>query len=288
MNMDIAGYIFDPFEYRFMIRALMVSVIVSVVCPVVGIFVITRGYGFMGDALAHSVFPGMVAAIIAGLSPWFGAIPTAVVFAVFVGYIVKHTGLRSDAAIAIMFATMFALGVIMISAFSSRVTVDLEALLLGQILGVSTGDIWVAMAATVFVLAIIAGLYKEIVFVSFDNVGAEVAGIGTARIDYVLLATIGVVVVVTVQAVGVILVLAMLVAPSASAILVVRRRSAIMLLGIVFALTASVSGLYVSYYVNLPAGPSMALISGVIFGVLALIRRRVAPSIAATTQPSLW
>ena len=275
MVTDIAGYIFGPFEYGFMVRALVVSVLVSVVCPVVGIFVITRGYGFMADALAHSVFPSMVIAIIAGLSPWVGAIPTAVFFAVFVGYIVRRTGIRSDIAMAILFATMFALGVIMISAFSSRVSVDLEALLMGQILGVSRGDIVVTVVAAGFVLVTIAALYKEMLFVSFDSVGAEVAGIGTARVDYVLLATIGVVVVVTVQAVGVILVLAMLVAPSGSAILVARRRGLIMLLGILFALAASVSGLYVSYYVNLPAGPSMALISGVIFGVLTLARRRI-------------
>ena len=275
MGTDPITFIVEPFTYDFMVRAFAVSVLISIVCPMVGLFVVTRGYGFMGDALAHSVFPGMVAAIVLGLSPWFGSLPTAVVFAVLVGYVTRRTGLRADSAIAILFATMFALGVVLISVFRSRVNVDLEALLLGQILAVAVPDLLTMLALTVLTAVFVIGFYPRLVFISFDSLGAEVAGMRTTAIEYALLAAISVVVVLTAQAVGVILVLAMLVAPTATATLILRRHVGVVFLGVAFALVASATGLYLSYYANLPSGPSIALVSGAIFGVVALVRQRV-------------
>lgn len=265
----------EPLGYGFMTRALFAAVLVGIVCPLVGLFVVTRGYGFMGDALAHSIFPGMVGAIVLGVSPWFGAIPAAVVFAVLVGFITRRTGLRADSAIAILFATMFALGVIMISIFRSQVNVDLEAILLGQILAVSAGDLLTMALLTILIIAFVLGFYRFLVYVSFDSQGAEVAGMRTTAIEYGLLTAIATVVVLTAQAVGVILVLAMLVAPVAAAALIFRRHVGVVFLGIGFALFAAVAGLYLSYYVNLPSGPAMALVTGVLFGCVALARRRV-------------
>ena len=269
-------FISEPLGYGFMMRALFAAILVGIVCPLVGLFVVTRGYGFMGDALAHSVFPGMVGAIVLGVAPWFGAIPAAVVFAVLVGFITRRTGLRADSAIAILFATMFALGIIMISVFRSRVNVDLEALLLGQILAVSVGDLLTMTALTVVIIAFVLGFYRFLIYVSFDAQGAEVAGMRTTAIEYSLLTAIAAVVVLTAQAVGVILVLAMLVAPVAAAALIFRRHINVVMLGIGFALFASVAGLYLSYYVNLPFGPSIAVVTGLLFGCIAVARRRVA------------
>ena len=276
MWFDSVNFLMEPMSYSFMLRALLASVLVSVVCPMVGLFVVTRGYGFMGDALAHSVFPGMVAALVIGVAPWFGALPTAVIFAILVGFITRKTGLRADSAIAILFATMFALGSILISVFRSRVNVDLEALLLGQILAVSPSDLITMAALTTLIAVYVVGFYKSLVFVSFDSLGAEVAGMRTTAIEYSLLGAISVVVVLTAQAVGVILVLAMLVAPTASAALILKRHVGVVFLGIGFALVASISGLYLSYYANLPSGPSIAIVSGLLFGCVALMRRRVA------------
>ncbi len=273
--MDAINYLLEPFGYSFMVRALAISLIISILCPSIGIFVITRGYGFMGDALAHSIFPGMVAALILGISPWIGAWPSAIAFALIVGYLIRHTGIRADTAIAIMFATMFALGIILISIFSSHVAIDLDGLLIGQILGVSESDIVATIIAAIIVLTIVFGFYKELVFTSFDATGAEVAGIPTAFINYMLLAVIATVIMVTVKAVGIILVLAMLVAPSAAAALIAQRHVNIIFLGIAIALVASISGIYLAYYLDLPAGPAMALVSGVIFGGTALLRRRL-------------
>ena len=272
---DPIAYIIEPFQYGFLMRALVVAIIISITCPLVGVFIITRGYGFMGDAMAHSIFPGMALALIFGLSTWFGMLPAALVFAFLIGYVIRKTGIDADAAIGILFASLFALGIVMISIWGTMVSVNLEDILLGQILAVTTGDIMVTLAVTLLTLIIFAGFFKELVFVSFDPVGAEVAGIRVAMIDYLLLALISVVVVVTIQAVGVILVLAMLIAPAAAASLAARKILHIIAFGIGFALVASIAGLYASYYGNLPSGASIALASGIIFAIVASIRRRI-------------
>ena len=274
--MDLISYVIEPFQYGFMLRALGVAIIVSITCPLVGVFVITRGYGFMGDAMAHSIFPGMVLALIVGLSPWYGMLPAALVFAFLIGFVIRKTGIQVDAAIGILFASLFALGIILISLFGSHVSVNLEDILLGQILAATTGDILVTLGVALLTLLIFAGYFKELVFVSFDPVGAEVAGIRVAWIDYLLLGLISVVIVVTIQAVGVILVLAMLIAPAAAATLAADRVLRIIGYGIFFALIASITGLYASYYGNLPSGASIALSSGLIFAIVALLKRRIA------------
>ena len=276
MQMDIVSYITEPFQYAFLVRALVVAVIISVMCPLVGLFIITRGYGFMGDAMAHSIFPGMALALIFGASVWLGMLPAALLFAFLMGYIIRKTGLNADAAIGILFASLFALGILMISIWGGQVAVNLEDILLGQILGVSSTDIQITLGVALLVLVVFAGFFKELVFVSFDPIGAEVAGVRVALIDYLLLALVSIVVVVTIQAVGVILVLAMLIAPAAAASLAAHKAHHIILLGILFALVASISGLYASYYADLPSGASIAMASGIIFAIVATVRRRIA------------
>ncbi len=269
------GYIFDPFSYGFMARALIVSLIVGVACPLVGIFIVARGYGFMAEAVAHGVFPGMAGAFILGFSPWVGALPTAIAFSTLTGFITRRTAVQSDSAIAIVYTGMFALGVIMISLFEGRVNVRLEDILLGQILGVSNSDIIVTLAAAGLVAVVLAVFFRDFIFVSFDPVGAEVAGMPTATLNYLLLALIAVVVVITLQAVGVILALAMLVAPAAAASMVAKKIGPIIVLGIAFAITAAISGLYLSYYANFPSGSAIALVAVGIFAIVAISRRRI-------------
>ena len=273
--MDLISYIVEPFQYGFLLRALAVAVITSITCPLVGVFVVTRGYGFMGDAMAHAILPGMAAALIAGLSPWIGMLPSALVFAFLVGFIVRKTGIQADAASGIMFATLFALGILVMSLWGAQVTVSLEDILLGQLLAVTQSDILVTLGVAFLTLLVFIGYFKGLMFVSFDPVGAEVAGIRVERVDYLLLALISVVVVVTIQAVGVVLVLAMLIAPAAAATLAAQRVVPTIGFGILFALIASIVGLYASYYWNLPSGASIAMASGLIFAIVALVRRRI-------------
>ena len=132
----------QPFTYGFMARALAVSVLVGIICPILGSYVVTRGLAFMGDALAHAVLPGIVIGLLLGISPFAAVVPTGIVVAVLIGYLARRTGVSEDTSIGILFAGLFALGLVMLSK-SSNINVNLEDLLLGQALGVSQSDIYV-------------------------------------------------------------------------------------------------------------------------------------------------
>ena len=249
-----------PFQYGFMLRALVVSALVGVMCPLLGVYVVVRGLGFMGDALAHSVLPGMVVAFILGISPFFGAIPMALATALVSGYLIRRAGVSEDTSVGILFAGLFALGVVMLT-LSRSVSVNLEDILLGQVLGVSLGDLYVTAALAGVVLAVVLGLHKELVFASFDPDGASVVGLPTEKLEYLLLALLSVVVVLALQAVGVILVISMLITPAAAALLIVRNFVRAMATAVLIGVSSAVAGLYLSFYYNLPSGPVMALVA---------------------------
>ena len=262
----ITEALIDPFQYSFMVRALVVSVLVGVMCPVLGTYVVVRGLGFMGDALAHSVLPGMVIALMAGVSVFFGAIPAALGAALLIGYLIKRTGVREDTSVGIVFVGLFALGLVLATA-SGGVSVDLEDILLGQVLGVSATDMYVTLALAGAVLALVVGLHKELVFSSFDPSGAAVIGLPTGRLEYLLLGMLSVVIVLSLKAVGVILVIAMLITPAATALLLVRTFPRAMAVAVFFGVASAIAGLYLSWHFNLPSGPLMALTATGFFGM---------------------
>ncbi len=249
-----------PFQYGFMLRALVVSMLVGLMCPLLGVYVVVRGLGFMSHALAHSVLPGMVAAFILGISPFFGAIPMALATALVSGYLIRRAGVSEDTSVGILFAGLFALGVVMLT-LSRSVSVDLEDILLGKVLGVSQGDLYVTAALAGVVLAVVLGLHKELVFASFDPDGASVVGLPTEKLEYLLLALLSVVVVLALKAVGVILVISMLITPAAAALLIVRNFVRAMATAVLIGVSSAVAGLYLSFYYNLPSGPVMALVA---------------------------
>ena len=271
----ITEAITGPFQYSFMVRALIVSMLVGLMCPVIGVYVVARGLGFMGDALAHSVLPGVVAAVILGVSPFFGAIPMALAVALTIGYLVKRAGLGEDTSVGIIFAGLFALGLVMLTA-AGGIRVSLEDILLGQVLGVSQADVYVTLGMAAAVLALTLGLHKELVFSSFDPAGASVIGLPTERLEYLLLGMLSVVVVLALQAVGVILVISMLITPAATALLLVQSFSRAMLLAVVFGVASAVAGLYLSYHFNMPSGPIMALIATSFFCLAVVWKQRLA------------
>ncbi len=268
-------HIFGPFQYGFMVRALIVSVLVGVMCPILGAYVITRGRAFMGDALAHSVLPGMVVAFLLGISPFFAAVPAGIVIAVLMGSVSRRTGISEDTSIGIVFAGMFALGLVMLST-ATNVTVDIEDLLLGQVLGVSQTDVYVSVGLTALVLAGLYAFHRQLVYTTFDPIGAEVVGIRTSLVEYVLLSLLALVVVIGIQAAGIVLVMAMLITPAAAGYLLARRFVGVMLIGALIGAVSAVTGLYLSFHADLPSGPAMALVATVFFGLAAVFRRRAA------------
>ena len=272
---DILGLLLDPFEYGFMTRALAVAALVGVIAPVVGCYVVTRGLGFMGDALAHAVLPGMVAAMLLGFSPLWGAVPTAVGVALLVGWLTHRTRLTEDTNIGILFAGMFALGIALLSR-ADRINVSVEDVLLGQALGVSMVDVYVTAGLAAAVFTALYVFHKELVFVSFDRVGAEVAGIPVRMLDYLLLGLLAVIIVLTLQAVGIVLVIGLLIIPAATAFLLARRFVAAMATGAGIGVACAIGGLYLSFYFNLPSGPAMTLMATAIFIVATAFKRRAA------------
>ena len=257
-------FILDPFQFSFMVRALIICICVGIICPFLGAHVINRQMGFMGDALAHSVMPGMVASYIIGISPFFGAIPMGIVVALLIGFLVRKTKISNDTSIGIMFTGLFAIGLIMISLMGG-LTVNLEDLLLGQVTSTSVSDLYTTLLLTTFVLAVMCLLYKQMIFTGFDYEGATVIGLKAGIIDYILLGLLSIVIVVTLQAVGIILVVGMLITPAAAASLITNRFWKLVIVGIIFGVISAIGGLYASYYLDLPSGPSIAMISTIIF-----------------------
>ncbi len=267
--MEIMHFLTDPLSYGFMARALLAAILVGIICPVVGTYMVLKGLSFFGDALAHSILPGVVLTFLFGWPLAVGAMIAALVAAFLIGIISQRSSLQEDTAIGIVFAGAFALGVAMMSTASSY-AVDLTHILFGDVLGVSATDLWVMLVLGAIVLGAIVIFYKEFLVLTFDPVLALVLRLPATALRYLLLGVIALTVVTSLQTVGIALVLAMLVTPAATAQLLTRRLPSMMLVAALLGLFANVTGLYISYYLNIASGPTMVLVATLIFGLVFL------------------
>ena len=264
-----------PLEYGFMVRALIGSILVGVMCPLVGAYVVSRNLAFIGDALAHAVLPGMVLGFLVGINPAIAAVPTGISVAMLVRTVSRRAGLSADTSIGILFATTFALGLVMLST-SDSIKINIEDLLLGQILAISQTGIYISLGITATVILGLFVLHHWLLFASFDPVASQVVGARANIVDYAFLVMLALVIVIGIQAAGIVLVMAMLVTPAATAYLLVRRFVSMMVMAAALGAVAAVTGLYASYHFNLPAGPAMALVASGIFVLAVSFRRRAA------------
>tara|TARA_Y100000590_G_scaffold272787_1_gene306269 strand:+ start:1500 stop:2327 length:828 start_codon:yes stop_codon:yes gene_type:complete len=271
-------YLYEPFSYGFMVRSLIVAVSVGVMLPLLGSYVINRNLGFMGDAIAHASLPALVFGLLIGVSIFVAAIPAAIVIALMIGYLINRSKIGEDTAIGIIFSTLFALGFILLSIYK-QISLSVEDLLLGQILGVSDVDVLTTLVLSVIVLVTSLTLYKQFLFISFDPIGAKVAGLSVKLFDNIFLVVLSLAIIGSLQSVGIILVLSMLITPAAAAKLIMKGFPSTMTVGSVFGVLASVSGLYLSYYLDFPSGPSMALAATSIFIIVWVIRRTISYAI---------
>jgi ABC-type Mn2+/Zn2+ transport system permease subunit len=262
-------WIITPLTYEFMQRGLLASVMVGVLCAVVGCYVILRSMAFLGDALAHAILPGVAVAYLLQVNLMVGALMAAVLVALGIGFISRQGVIKEDTAIGILFAASLALGVALISTVRTY-AVDLTHILFGNVLGVSTVDLWLTAAAGVIVLTTIILLYKPFLVVSFDPVLAATLRLPINLLRNVMLILLALTIVVSIQTVGVGLVAAMLVTPSATAYLLTRRLAPMMLLSAGLGAFSSVAGLYLSFYVNVASGAAVVLIATGLF-VLAFL-----------------
>lgn len=264
----------EPLRYGFLVRGLLAAVLIGVVCAVIGTYVVLKGFAFIGDALAHIAFTGIVVAFLAGFVFYLGALAAALFAALGIGLLHRRVGLSTDTAIGVLFSGVFALGIVLMSIGIKTYTVDLFSYVFGDILSVRTADLLVVSGLGAAVLLTVALLYKELLFVSFDPVVAEAAGLPGGVLQLLLLALLSVTVVASVQAVGVVLVVAMLVTPSATAYLLTRRFHWMMLLGAGFGALSAVVGFYLSYYLNVPSGGTIVLVASALFTAVAAVSSR--------------
>jgi ABC-type Mn2+/Zn2+ transport system permease subunit len=251
-------------EYSFMQRALIEVVLVGAICGMMGAFVVARGLGFIGDAVAHAVFPGIVIAYLGAFNFFIGAFAFGLLTALGIGALSRNRRLKEDTAIGVLFAGMFALGIVLISTTKSYRT-DLGALLFGNILGVSNEDLLLTFTLGAVIALILFFVYKELVLVSFDRTMAAAMGLPVAWLDQLLLLLLTLTIIVSLQAVGNILVVAMLVTPAATARLFAERFQVMLWLGAVIGASSGVAGLFLSYYMNLASGATIVLLTTLVF-----------------------
>ncbi|KAB8144833.1 metal ABC transporter permease [Chloroflexia bacterium SDU3-3] len=261
-----------PLQYEFIRNSLIAAIIIGVVCAFVGAFVVLQDLAFIGDALAHASFPGAVIAFMFNLNLAIGGAVAGLLTALGIGVIVRRSKVSQDTAIGVLFAGTFALGVLLFSRIKNN-TKDLFGLLLGDVLAIRSSDLIVIGIMGLIVIGTILALYKELTLMTFDRLQAEVIGLPVAWLHELLLALMAITIVIAVQTVGIVLVVAMLVTPAATATLLVRRFPMVILVGAVQGVIGTVAGLYISYYMNVASGASMVLVMTLMFAMALVFSR---------------
>lgn len=260
----------EPLRFPFMQRGLVEVLLVGALCGAVGGFVIARGLSFMGDAIAHAIFPGLIVAYLWKFSFFAGALVVGVLTALGIGALSGNRRVKEDTAIGIVFAGAFSLGVVLISQVRTYAA-DIGAILFGNVLAVSDADVALTLLLGAAVVLVLVLLFKELVLVAFDRTLAAAVGLPVARLDQLLLLLLTLTIVVSLQAVGNILVLAMLITPAATARLFVQRFHHLLVLGAVVGALCGVSGLYLSFYLDLASGGTIVLLSTCVFIICFLL-----------------
>ena len=264
----LINFLLQPLSYEFMQRGMIASILVGIVCAVVGTYVVLRGMAFFGDALAHTILPGIALGyLVSGgaREPLFWwALGTSIVAALGIGAISKNAEIKEDTAIGIIFAGMFALGIALISTVRSY-AVDLSHFLFGDVLSVSALSLWLILIFGGIVLLVIFAFYKEFMTLSFDPILAATLRLPVTTLNNLLLGLIAVTVAVSLQTVGVALMVAMLVTPAATAYLLTQRLSRMMLIASIVASLSGIIGLYLSYYLSIASGAAIVLTATVFF-----------------------
>ena len=254
-------------------RALLAAIIIGIICAVMGAFVVIQNLAFIGDALAHAAFPGVVIAALIGLPLSVGGAIVGITTAFGIGYVTRRSRVSLDTAIGVLFAGTFALGLALLS-LRSGYSGDLLGLIVGDVLAVGPGDLVSIAVLGVAVIGITALLYKEFVLMAFDPTAAEAQGLPTAVLHYVLLALLAITIVIAIQIVGIVLVVAMLVTPAATASILARRFPQVIGWAAMQGIVAAIAGIYSSYYINIPAGPSIVLVNTAVFGAVLVLAPR--------------
>jgi ABC-type Mn2+/Zn2+ transport system permease subunit len=262
------GFFQDIVQYEFLRRALFTSIIVGIICGVIGAFIVLRGLSLMGDAISHAVLPGVAISYMLGISYFYGAVATGILTAIGIGVISQNSRVKSDASIGIVFSAMFALGVILVT--KAQTAQDLTSILFGNVLAVQPSDMWITLVIGVIVIGVVVVFYKELLVSSFDPIMAGAYGLNTKALHYLIMVLLTLVTVSSLKTVGVILVVSMLIAPASTAYLLTNHLATMIVMSGTIGALAAIVGVYISFLNNLPTGPVIALAATAIFFLVFL------------------
>ena len=271
----------EPLGYEFMRNAIAVGILTGILCPVVGTYLIVQRMALLGDVIAHAVLPGLAIAFFLGVDILIGAFISGLLSTFVIAWIRTQSRVKVDAAMALTFSSFFSLGITLITLLKSKL--DLDSLLFGDILGVTISDVQRTAIITLIVLIVVKLFYKELLFYTFDKLGAQALGFPVNVLHFGLMAAITLTIVASMQTVGVVLVISLLVGPGITAYLLVKELHQVMIVGAILGVIASISGVYSSYYFNIPSGPAIVLVTFSLF-LLALL---FSPSQGILTRPEM-
>lgn len=270
--MNFLEFLAEPLTYGFIQRGLMALILVGGVSAVIGCFVVVRGMAFFGDALAHTILPGVALSYTAsggnvGSNLFVGGLGAGVLSALVIAFLTRNERLKEDTAVGLVFVSMFALGIAIISTQGSY-SVDLTHILFGSINGISANDLLIMSGMGAIVLIIIGLLYKEFVIISFDLSLAHALKLPVETLRITLLILIAITIVASLQAVGIALMLALLITPAATARLLVKRLHHMIAIAAIIGITGGIAGFYLAYYLDIPSGASIVLIMSGLFAIV--------------------
>jgi manganese/iron transport system permease protein len=274
------NWLLEPLNLEFMRHAIAISILIGILCPIVGSYLIVQRMALLGDVIAHCVLPGLSISFFLGIDILIGAFGSGILGSFMIAWIRSQSRIKVDSAMALTFSSFFALGVMLISVLKTKL--DLDSFLFGDILGVTLTDIQRTLVITVLILVAIRLFYKELLFYTFDPTGAQAMGLPVNVIYLGFMAAITLTIIASMQAVGVILVIALLIGPALTAYLMVKELHHMMGLGALIGVFVSLSGVYLSYYHNLPSGPAIVLVSSALFLLVLLF----SPSQGISIHPS--
>lgn len=266
-------WLLEPWQHPFMQHAYIAIILVGIICGATGVFVTLRGLAFLGDALSHAIFPGVVIAFILGGNFLVGAMIAAILVSIGIGAVSQSGRISNDTAVGVLFVGAFALGIALMSTQSGYIR-DLNAFLFGSILGVTRPDLWLTALVGAIVLGTMLIFRRELTMISFDRTFSKASGLNLWLYDQLFLILLALAIVISLQTVGNILVLAMLVTPAATARLLTNDLRTMILYSSVIGTISGIAGLYVSYYQGVPSGAAVVLTSTVIFGLVFLFEPR--------------
>ncbi len=271
---DLLTVLAEPLTYEFVRRALYVAVLAATACAVLSCWLVLLGWSLLGDAVSHAVLPGVVLAYLFGLPFAVGAVAFALLAVALIGRVHSRSVVKEDTAIGVVFTSLFALGLVLISVFPSQI--DLNHILFGNILGVRREDVWQVLAITILVLTVLLARRRDLTLFAFDRSHVHALGLSTAVLSAILLGALALTAVVALQAVGVIMVVALLITPGATALLWTKRIRTMLVLAPVIAVTSAVAGIWVSFFLDMASGPAIVLILSLNFAVAYVLGPRQA------------